>query len=108
MKKIALYIVSVILVVMLGFNVYYTYEASKECRVVLTMAHNMESMGAMDNATAAHYYRAIAQSRNMVYPVNTLAHLERIHRNLQRRLDEYNRDCLMSGHYEYAIVRRMN
>ena len=108
MKKIGFAIMVIIVAVMLGGNVYYTYKASEECCVVLRMTRNMENNGTIDSETAAHYYRTIARSRNVMYPVNTLARLQRIHRNLRRELDEHNRNSAMGGQFEYAIKSRLN
>ena len=108
MKKFGVAIIAIIAAVMLGGNVYYTYKASKECRIVLTMARNMENDGSLDRETATNFYRAIAWSRNMMCPWTTLQRLQRLHKTLQRELDEYNRNCDMGGQFEYAIVSKLN
>lgn len=107
MKKIII-LLAVVAAVLFGGNVYYTYKASEECRVVLRMTHNMENNGTIGSERAAHYYCAIAKSRNVMYPVNTLARLQRIRKNLQREAHEHDKNCAMGGQYEYAITSRLN
>ena len=108
MKKICFAIVAIIVAVMLGGNIYYTYKASKECGIVLKMTHNMENAGTIDGETAARYYHAIAKSRNVMYPVNTLTRLKRIHRNLRREKDLHEKNSAMGGQFEYAITTLIN
>lgn len=106
MKKIGIAIVAIIVAVMLGGNFYYTHKASKECRIVLTMAHNMENNGTIDSERAAYYYRAIARSRNVMYPVRSLDRLQRIHINLQCELDEYNNQAMSNNDGTYCALTK--
>lgn len=87
-KTVFIYIA--ICAVLLGGYIHYTYEASKECESALRMTRALLNNGAIDTEDATYYYRAIARSRNMVYPVRTLHRLQLINRNLQHDLDRHN------------------
>ena len=91
MKKIIIGLWIAVSVILLGGNVYYTYQASKEVGLCYHLAYANLRDGYMDKGDVEYVKRYVKRQRNfgnVMYPVRSYERLNRMRQSLQRERQE--------------------
>ena len=89
MKKTIIIMFAVVVAAMAAGNFYYTYQASKEARIVTHMAFAMERDGIIDQDELQHVRDFVRRQHSILFPGASHERLRRMHDRLRRMRNDY-------------------
>ncbi len=103
MKKTIIIVFAVVVAALAAGNFYYTYQASKEARIVTHMAYAMERDGIIDQQELARVKRFVSRQHSIMFPGASHERLRRMHDRLHRMRNDYQHPVESSTYHAFEV-----